>query len=55
MASSLLKYSNPAPALKGCGFSRATEPFVVVIPSRPQPRLRGEGGEESAFLSSPRV
>ncbi len=29
-------------ALKGLGFSRAVKPFPFVIPSRPQPRLRGE-------------
>jgi len=30
--------------LKGLGFSRAAKFFPFVIPSRPQPRLRGEDG-----------
>jgi hypothetical protein len=38
--------------LKGHGFSRADQSFKFVIPSRPEPRLRGEDGEESAFFRS---
>jgi hypothetical protein len=33
----------------GKGMS-AVKAFIFVIPSRPQPRLRGEDGEESAFF-----
>jgi len=29
-------------ALKRCGFSRTAKSFTFVIPSRPEPRLRGE-------------
>jgi hypothetical protein len=36
--------------LKGLGFSRANNSFEAVIPSRPEPRLRGEDDEESAFF-----
>jgi hypothetical protein len=38
--------------LKGLGFSRAAKSFYFVIPSRPEPRLRGEDDEESAFSRS---
>jgi hypothetical protein len=36
--------------LKGLGFSRAAKSFEVVIPSRPEPRVGGEDGEESVFF-----
>jgi hypothetical protein len=48
----LLKNSDFILALKGRGFSRAAKSFVLVMPSCPQPRLRGEDGEGSAFFSS---
>jgi len=47
----LLKNSDVALALKGRGFSRAAKSLVLVIPNCPQPRLRGEDSEESAFFS----
>jgi hypothetical protein len=35
--------------LKGLGFSRAAKSFEVVIPTRPEPRVGGEDGENLYF------
>src|SRR5437773_953641 len=39
------------PEVPGCGKTQSA--FEIVIPTRPQPRLRGEDGEESASSTFP--